>query len=77
MTQDTHDMGRSKLVILKGVAEFGEECHYHLNGDNLRNIEVILRETAIDFVKAQKEVLSPKVYKNWRRQAKERYSLDE
>ena len=77
MTKDTQDSIRSKLVIMKLLGELGEERHYQLSGDNLRNIEVMLRESAIDMVKAQKEVLSPRVYKNWRKQMKEIYSLPE
>ena len=59
MTKDTQDSIRSKLVIMKLLGELGEERHYQLSGDNLRNIEVMLRESAIDMVKVRKRFFHP------------------
>ena len=75
MTKDTQDSIRSKLIMMKALGELGEERHYQLTGDNLRNLEVMFRECALVMVQAQKEVLSSRVYKNWRRQMKEHYLL--
>ena len=77
MTKDTRESVRAKLVIMKYVAEYGEEIHYHLSGDNLRNLEAMFRESAKDIVEAQKAVLSGRDYKHWRKQMKELYSLAE